>query len=243
MGLLRNVLITIVVIVVLYYIFNWLFRKSTQLTTLQNANLMQTIQADTLANNNNTSNFAYSTWFYVDDWNYRFGEEKVLLHRAESSGTQNADTGFGISLGAMQNNLLINVDCYPQNQTTGVLGSESVRHTCNVDNFPLQKWVNLIVSVYGRTLDVYIDGKLVRTCVLPGVAKVDPSHNIIVTPSGGFHGYTGNFQYWQYALNPQQAYNIYKGGFGGSWLGNLFNKYRVKISFLEDNQEKGSFEF
>jgi hypothetical protein len=25
-------------------------------------------------------------------------------------------------------------------------------------------------------------------------------------------------------------------------LGNLFNKYRIRISFLEDNQEQGSFE-
>ena len=235
MGLLRNVLITLVIIVVLYYIIVWLFRKSTQLTTLQNANLMQTIKADTLSNNNNTSNFAYSTWFYVDDWNYRFGEEKTLLKRGE--------TGFGIALGAMKNNLSITVDCYPQNQQTGVLGNKSVAHSCDVDNFPLQKWVNLTVSVYGRTLDVYIDGKLVRTCVLPGVAKVDPANDIIVTPNGGFHGYTGNFQYWQNALNPQQAYNIYKDGYGGSFFGNLFNKYRVKISFLEDNQEKGSFEF
>ena len=53
-------------------------------------------------------------------------------------------------------------------------------------NVPLQKWVNLIISLYGRTLDVYIDGKLVRTCVLPGVAQVNPDADILVTPMGGF---------------------------------------------------------
>ena len=72
MGLIMNILIFVVVIIILYYTFSWLFRKSTKLTTLQNANLKQTIIASTLKDNNNTSNFAYSTWFYVDDWNYRF---------------------------------------------------------------------------------------------------------------------------------------------------------------------------
>jgi hypothetical protein len=102
--------------------------------------------------------------------------------------------------------------------------------------------VNLIISLYGRTLDVYLDGKLVRTCVLPGVAKVNPAANILVTPNGGFNGFTSNFQYWPTATNPQQAYNIYKDGFGGSVFGNLFNKFRLKVSLLEDNREKGSFE-
>jgi hypothetical protein len=111
-----------------------------------------------------------------------------------------------------------------------------------VRNVPLQKWVNLIISLYGRTLDVYIDGKLVRTCVLPGVAQVNPDADVLVTPMGGFSGWTSNFQYWAAATNPQQAYNIYKAGYGGNVLGNVFNKYRVKVSFLEDNKEQGSFE-
>ena len=66
--------------------------------------------------------------------------------------------------------------------------------------------------------------------------------NINVTNNGGFSGWTTKFQFWSDASNPQQAYNIYKAGFGGSILGNLFNKYRIKVAFLSDNKEKGSFE-
>ena len=85
------------------------------------------------------------------------------------------------------------------------MSANSVTHQCVVKNFPLQKWVNLIVSVYGRTLDIYIDGKLVRTCILPGVAKVNAKANIVVTPNGGFNGWTSNFKYWAHASNPQEA--------------------------------------
>ena len=91
-------------------------------------------------------------------------------------------------------------------------------------------------------MDVYIDGKLVRTCVLPGVAKVNTNTDVTITPLGGFSGYTANFQFFPNATNPQEAYNIYKKGFGGSALGNLFNKYRIKFTFLVDNEEEGSFE-
>jgi hypothetical protein len=115
-------------------------------------------------------------------------------------------------------------------------------HKCTIRNFPLQKWVNLTVSLYGRTLDVYIDGKLVRTCILPGVAKSGTGGSILVTPGKGFSGWTSQTRYFADATNPQEAYGIYKEGYGGSIIGNLFNKYRVRVSFLEDNQAKGSFE-
>ena len=111
--------------------------------------------------------------------------------------------------------------------------------TCTVSNFPLQKWVNLTVSVYGRTLDVYLDGKLTHTCVLPGPANMNNLNNIVITPQGkGFDGYTTDLTYYPTASNPQEAYNIYKSGFGGSSMSNLFNKYRVQISFLENNEEQ-----
>jgi len=193
----------------------------------------QKILASTLPTSSNSSNYTYSTWFFVNDWNYRFGEPKVLLGRIDEDKNPSPSIVFG----AMENDITISLACYSTDNS-----KKPIIHTCNVQNFPLQRWVNLIISLYGRTLDVYIDGKLVRTCVLPGVAKIDKSANIIVTPNGGFSGFTTNFEYWNNSTNPQEAYNIYKDGFGGSILGNLFNKYRIKVAFLEGNNEKGSFE-
>jgi hypothetical protein len=90
-------------------------------------------------------------------------------------------------------------------------------------------------------MDVYIDGKLVRTCVLPGVSKVDPDSNIYLTPNGGFSGYTSTFQYWGDSCDPQKAWNIYKKGYGGSMLGFL-GKYSLKISLMEGENEDGSIQ-
>ena len=244
MALIQTVLTVVVVLIVLYFVINWLFGGSSQLTRMANGNEKQTILASTLKNNNNSSNYTYSTWFYVNDWNYRFGEPKVLLGRLDNDKNPSPS----IVLDAMENNITISVSCYQHsgNSTSNTNGSasagNSVTHQCNVKNFPLQKWVNLIISAYGRTLDVYIDGKLVRTCILPGVAKVDAKSNITITPNGGFNGWTSNFMYWDKSTNPQEAYNIYKNGFGGSLLGNLFNKYRIKFAFMTDNKEVSSIE-
>ena len=102
--------------------------------------------------------------------------------------------------------------------------------------------MNIIISLYGSTLDTYLNGKLVRTCVLPGVPNIDNTSDILVSPYGGFSGWTSKFQYWPNATNPQQAYNIYKDGFGGSILGNLLNKYRLQFSLIQDNATVGSFQ-
>jgi len=224
------VLLVILLILLIYFII-WIFTTSTQLTKMSYAKIMQTIVAKTLKTNSNTGNYTYSMWLYVNDWNYRFGTPKVVLARGDA--TQKPSPA--VLLGGMENKLSVKINCY--GNTTG-----SHIHTCTVQNIPLQKWVNVIISLYGRTLDVYLDGKLVRTCVLPGVAKVNADADIIVTPKGGFDGWTTNFKYWPNATNPQDAYNIYKDGLGGSILGNLLNKFRIQVSLIKDNKEQSSFQ-
>ena len=174
-------------------------------------------------------NLSYSSWIYVRDWDYKFGKWKNIFWKGNSSVPRHSPS---IWLYPLTNSIKV---------VTSHTGTNAMT-SCDIENIPLQKWVHCLVSVYGKSLDVYIDGKLVRTCMLPGIAKVDTSKDVFITPLGGFSGYTSNFQFFPNATNPQEAYNIYKKGFGGSALGNLFNKYRIKIVFLEDNQEQGSFE-
>jgi len=235
MGLVMNVLIAVVIVVVLYYIFNWFMGGgSKKLSGMRDGNQSVLISSNELPANSNTNNYTYSTWIYVNDWNYRYGEQKTILSRMDSSNSPSPQ----MTLGAMQNNLTISVACYPSQSGS----SAPVVHACTVENIPLQRWVNIIASLNGRTLDVYINGKLVRTCVLPGVAKVNPTAPVAVTPNGGFSGWTSETTYRPASVNPQEAWNIYSKGFGGNILSNLFNKYRIRVSFMEDNMSRGSFE-
>jgi len=259
----KNVILIIIILVLLYVVIRYVFSDTTTLSGLSSGTTMQTITAKSLATGSvaNSSNFTYSIWFYINDWNYKYGESKMLFGRmggktdtAGSADTQGT-TVSGISgknpcpavvLGSIENNLSIMLTCYPGD--SGVLSSDSVRgtdgsiiHTCSVSNIPIQKWVNLLISTYGRTLDVYLDGKLVKTCVLPGVANVNQNADVYVTPAGGFAGYTAKFQYFPNSTDPQTAFNIYKKGYGKSFLSNLFGKYQVKVTFSNNGTDTGGF--
>ena len=225
----KDIIIGVVVILLIIVIVRWLMGDSSKLSGLNDAKKVTKISADDLEQSN-ASNFAYSVWFYIDDWSYRYGEPKIVLGRLDAD----LKPSPSIVLGAIENNVKIETTVYASAQSKS--GST---HTCNVANVPIQRWVNLIVSLYGRTLDVYIDGKLVRTCVLPGVAKIANNAPVYVTPLGGFSGYTSNIHYYGDAVNPQQAYNIYRAGYGGSGIGGF--PYEIQVSYLKDGEEQGSF--
>jgi hypothetical protein len=87
-------------------------------------------------------------------------------------------------------------------------------------------------------MDVYIDGKLVRTCLLPGVASVNNNANVHVTPSGGFEGWTSKFQYFPNSINPQEAWNIYTQGYSN--MSSMFNSYQVQLALVENGKTQSS---
>ena len=213
------------------------------LTGLTSGQTMQTLQPDDLASSSssgNTSNFTYSIWFFIDDWNYRYGEKKVIFGRMTTDNNKKNPCP-SVVLDSIQNNIVVSLAVFPGLDEQPLDGNNILVHSCGISNVPIQRWCNFLLSVYGRTLDLYLDGKLVRTCVLPGVAKIDANAPVYITPNGGFSGWTSNFQYWPDSTDPQKAWNIYKAGYGGSLLGSIFGKYTVKISLMEGDTEDSSW--
>ena len=263
MGLL-GIILTVALIALVVYVIWWLFlKKSKLLSNCRSGTKPLTIPAKKLHGNSHTNNYSYSIWFYVTDWSYRLSETKDLLIRGGAGGRANPR----ITLAAFENNLSVSVNTYntgpngkaggnhpgplgPGGTPPGPLGPggtppehvgprPSEPPTCTINNFPLQRWVNLIVSLNNRTMDLYLNGKLVRTCILPAPAQIDPDAPVLLTPNGGFKGWTSNTQYFPSGLNPQEAFNIYAAGpkCGGM---SLFDKYKLRITYLVNNQEEAS---
>ena len=101
---------------------------------------------------------------------------------------------------------------------------------CDLPEVNLQKWVFVSVVLTGKTCDVYMDGKLNRSCVLPSYYKVDPKGmKMKLLDFNGFEGYLGDVSTYNYALNPDQIYRMYMMGptdsqssfFG--WIKNMFD--------------------
>ena len=97
---------------------------------------------------------------------------------------------------------------------------------CDAPEVDLQRWVHVAVVLSGRMIDVYIDGKLERSCLTKSYYKVDPT-GVTVTAlgRGGFDGYLSNLSVGNYALNPGEIYGAYSNGPSGkgpSVLSSLF---------------------
>lgn len=100
---------------------------------------------------------------------------------------------------------------------------------CDILEIDLQRWVMISVVLSGRTVDVYIDGKLRRSCASSTYYQVDPTGvSISMLENGGFDGYVGNTNVGASALNPNEIYSMYLSGPGGSsynvlsWFASVF---------------------
>lgn len=230
---LLNLVILVLIIIGIVMILNKIFAKKNKLLDFNDGNVEQVLPPSKI-DSSTTSNYTYSLWFYVEDWNYKYGKEKILLVRSDD----NKNPCPKIALGAFENDLIVSLQTFP-NIISKDNSTPAQTFNCTVKNVPIQSWVNALVSVNSRTLDVYLDGKLVKTCVMPGVAKVAGSSPIRITPNGGFSGYISNIEFFSKSSNPQEAWNIYRKGHGGS---NIFNKYKIKVAVLENNKERASYQ-
>ena len=85
-------------------------------------------------------------------------------------------------------------------------------------------------------IDVYLDGKLSRSCATPSYFKVDPTSDVKlnILDRGGFDGYIGNTTVGSYSMNPDEIYRTYLSGPNGvsldlfSWLASLLQGARLR---------------
>jgi hypothetical protein len=218
-----NVLLIIVGFLIVVYVLSWMFNGTKTLSNFASAKTELVIPSTSLPPGTSV-NYTYSIWLYIDDWNYQYGKEKIIFLRGS------LDSVFmpSLTLAPTDNTLQVTI-------STDEEPFESI-----VPNIPLQKWTNLIVSLNNKSLDIYVNGKLVKTSILPGLPKLDPNASLYLTPRGGFSGYTSRFNYWSDAINPQEAWNVYKNGPGGNIFSNFFNQYKIQLSFLKGEDVKAS---
>lgn len=150
-------------------------------------------------------NQTFSTWIYVKDWNYKFGQYKNILWK----GTNNSSNISSIHCPSIW--------LYPLTNSLKVVTSTSAPEqveSCDISNIPLMTWVHIVYVLNNRTVDIFINGKLERSCALRGIPIITESPVYITTgkPQAGFYGKIGKTQYFTRALLPNDVANIYQQG-------------------------------
>jgi len=225
----KLVLAIVVILLLLYVIFKALTTTYTTLGTMQKWANKTTLQGSNLPSSFK-ANSAISIWFYIKKWVN--GTNVVSFHTGGSGDA--ASTMFKVQFKANTNTIQI----FPR---TGASSGDD----CEIAEFPLQKWVNLIISFNGSAMDVYVDGKLVKSCVVNQGSRLQETQSIVLGDDNeavktADVGFITNVKLKAAPIAPQEAWDIYSQGFGGSPWSDLLNKYKVKLSFIVDNQEQAS---
>ena len=152
------------------------------------------------------SDYGFQYWMFLSDWNYRFGSDKDVVKRIAPNNPSVVNPR--IFLSPTDNTLNVQVSLFPTDNQAGaaapgVEGTGEVQ-TCSVENVPLQTWFSVSVTVFQRNLDIYINGRLVKSCVLKGVPKPAVG-DIVLNDNGGFSGALCNVNYYNGMLTPDDA--------------------------------------
>ena len=103
------------------------------------------------------------------------------------------------------------------------------------DNFPLQTWQHITISVDNSYIDVYLNGKLVKS--IKDTIKTPSLTSPIDFSATPFKTYLAKFNRTITPTDPQTAWNNYLAGNGENPLKNLIGNYGVSMAFKKDGQD------
>jgi hypothetical protein len=148
--------------------------------------------------------FTWSTWIYVDDFEYLKGQYKHVFSKGNSDLDNNGlvfpNNAPGVYLTPNDNNLLILMNTF-----------ENYNESIVIPNIPLNKWMNIIIRCDGSVVDVYINGTIAQSLHATGVIKQNFG-DVYVSLNGGFSGYTSNLWYYNYPLGTAEIQALFKWG-------------------------------
>lgn len=130
--------------------------------------------------------FTFSTWLFIEDYEYRKGKWKHVFHKGNASSWPNRCPG--VWLHPNDNAMRVYLNTY-----------NDISHHVDIDNIPISKWFHLVTLVTQDHLDVYINGFLKKRVLHNGLPKQNFG-DVYINLNGGFCGYVSRMKYYDYAV-------------------------------------------
>jgi len=201
------IVLGIIIIVILYYIIQYYYFSTQSLVTtikLKEATGAQDISSNSIKNPTSIL-YSFGTWVYVNNFS------KCSLLRYKDA----TNTYFELKLDGNTPTLTAVVK---GKNTSGALITNNVIISTN---FPIQKWVHVLVSVDTAFIDCYLDGKLVISNPLTPNNQLakgpDSTPGITFIQSQGTNPpdvYLAKVTRWENPLDPQAVWCEYSQGNG-----------------------------
>lgn len=213
----------ITIIVLIYILYTFYNTKAKTLSST--ASLKATNPSITSISEPTSTRYAYGIWVYVNSWGDNTNN-KVIFSRANN-----------MSVYLSPSAPTLNCDIYMSDAST-----KTIQIT---DNFPLQRWVYIIISLDNQFLDCYLDGKLVKssrlysvsnsTIIIPATPSSDTATSPVVLGSTNpFDAVISKFTRWTNPMDPGTAWSTYLSSNSSSFFGSL-KSYGASLNILKDN--------
>jgi hypothetical protein len=223
------IVLAIIVVLLFYILYRFFLLKSTELTPT--ANLNGANDNINIINNSTSLRYAYGIWVYVNSWDANT-TDKIIFARNDN---------IELKLAADSPTLICSVAMSDTDKTL-----KPIEIT---NNFPLQKWVYIVVSVDGQYIDTYIDGKLVKSGRMYGTTVSSTAipngsfdSGTVVKLGTGWDAHVAKFTHWSEPVDPQTVWTNYMDGNGQSGtMKNFISSYGIDFTVLKDNVEQTKY--
>lgn len=214
------IILAIVVVLLFYILYTFFLLKSTELSS--SADLNGKPPSIPIVNSPSSTRYAYGIWIYVNSWSSSIAD-KTIFQR--------------------DNNIMVSLDKNTPTLKCDITMSgtpSTVKTLVLTDNFPLQKWVHIVISVDGQYVDGYLDGKLIKSGRMVNASNgpKDPPNSSNMELGSGWDANVSKFRHWSEPLNPQTVYDEYMNGNGQNGVGNYISSWGIDLSIFKDNVQQ-----
>jgi len=164
--------------------------------------------------------YSFETWVYINQYD---GTGKELFYKGNDRA-RNVE----VSITGASPTLVVKY-------LTNASAQKSLTVT---DNFPIQTWVHVIVSVDSNYIDVYVNGKLTKSIKESAGIKMPEEGPIYFGDWGPNKCSLEKFYRRTYAVDPASAWTLYNDGNGS----NRFSKYLGSLG-MDVTLKKDSIEY
>jgi hypothetical protein len=133
--------------------------------------------------------FSYTCWIRVDDFAYRYGNQRIIFTKGAEDGSTACPA---LLLDANTNSLLVKVDTYG---ATEIIPIHSI---------PAKKWLHVTIAVDQDSVDVFVNGTLAAHHTLSQLPKQN-SETVHTGVAGGFDGKIASLEYHSFFMTADMA--------------------------------------
>tara|TARA_B100001093_G_C26834021_1_gene1017512 strand:- start:1662 stop:2726 length:1065 start_codon:yes stop_codon:yes gene_type:complete len=180
-------------------------------------------------NENQGMEFTWSTWIWINSQDTSTGNDsapKVFFTKGKPDSNYSLDSGYSSKIqkefimnspglylyngeDSRENVLSVVVSFF---QDSNIEDSWMPYDVITIDNVPMKKWVNVIIRVQGRIVDIYINGTLTKRKTYEKVVKQNYGNIHVGDSLNGADAYISSLRYFNHAIRNNTIQEIIYNG-------------------------------